>query len=141
VAFVPAERLRNSILAQSVFVPGIAPFYQELLGETGQEICRLLVEPPPGPESRWSFSQLLGAIHQRHDLLLIAVELRDPEGGPPQVIVNPRKGEDGYWFQTGQLVSLFVVGEVKRLPSARRPCPECFAAGVQAPSGPPQDTP
>ncbi len=128
VVVVPAERLRNSLLAQSVFVPGLGSIYQELLGEAGQEVCRLLVQGAPAPDDRWSFTRLLGEVHRQLGLLTLAVELQDPGGGNRRVVVNPRRREADHSFLASQLVSLFAVGDLSRLPPGAEPCPGCFAA-------------
>lgn len=130
VSFVPAERLRNALLAQSVFVPGIADIYKELLCETSQEICRLLISGCPDPNQAWTFSELLGAIYHRYGLLLIALELQDPQGGNPRVVLNPRRRDEDYQFIAGQLLSIFAIGDIKELSLADAPCSGCFAAGA-----------
>ncbi len=125
VAIVPAEQLRNSILAQAVFVPGISGIYRELLSDTGQEICKLLLEAPPGPDVTWSFGQLLTTLYERDKLLLLAVELQEPGESQPRIVVNPGRKDPDYHFRAGAVRGVFAIGDKSRLKKADDPCEGC----------------
>ena len=125
LAIVPADRLRNAILAQAVFVPGISAIYRELLSDTGQEICKLLLGPSVHPEERWNFTRLLSTLYQRDGLLLLAVELQDPDDTHPRVVVNPGRKDPDYTFLAGEVRGLYVIGDKRRLPKADQRCGDC----------------
>jgi hypothetical protein len=125
VAIVPAERLRNAILAQSVFVPGISGIYRELLSDTGQEICKLLLAEPEEPDERWDFTRLLHTLHLRRGLLLLAVEIQGPDDRRPRVVVNPGRKDPDYRFRAGHVRSVFVIGDKGTLPIAPDRCRDC----------------
>lgn len=132
VAIVPAERLRNALLAQAVFVPGIAAIYRELLSEAGQEIRRLLVEPRAEEGEVWTYGALLTQLYREHGLLLLAVELRrDPAPGEPEgrtrLVVNPQPRDDHYRFAAARLQGVYVIGEANYLPQNIEPCSNCPA--------------
>jgi len=126
VTIVPAKRLRNSLVAQSIFVPGIANIFSDLLSESGQEICKLLVDHNGAdPDQLWTFSELLVSLYHTHGLVLVAVELTDPDGGDRRVVVNPRPRGDDYRFTAGQLLSIFAVGDTVGMGRTARPCEGC----------------
>ena len=131
VTIVPAKRLRNSLVAQSIFVPGISNIFGDLLSESGQEICKLLVDRDGvtpedfNPDQLWTFSELLVSLYHSHGLILVAVELTDPHGGNRRVVVNPRPKEDDYRFTLGQLQSIFAVGDTLDMARRSTPCEEC----------------
>ena len=134
VTIVPAKRLRNSLVAQSIFVPGIASIFGDLLSESGQEICKLLVDRGDGdPEEAWTFSELLVSLYHSHGLILLAVELCDPAGGNRRVAVNPRPREDDHRFTAAQLRSIFVVGDTADMLRRDAHCDHCKL--VDAPAG------
>lgn len=126
ISIVAAESMRNALMAQAIFVPGIDTIYRELLSEEGEEVCKLLVSEPVDPGIRLSFGQLLATLYQRDDLLLLAVELQDPVEGR-RLVVNPRHGSPDYTFNAGELVSIFAIGEYTNLPRATAACPACFS--------------
>ncbi len=125
VAIVPAERLRNSILAQAVFVPGISNIYRELLSDTGQEICKLLLQPPAEPDARWTFGDVLTTLYQRDKLLLLAVELQGEDEERTRMVVNPGRKDPDYRFRAGDLCGVYAIGDKARLPKAEAPCDGC----------------
>ena len=125
VAIVPAEKLRNAILAQSVFVPGISAIYRELLSDTGQEICKLLMNEPEEPEARWDFTRLLHTLHQRDGLLLLAVELQGPDDLHPRVVVNPGRKDPDYRFRAGHVRGVYAIGDKGTLSVASERCEDC----------------
>ena len=125
LAIVPADRLRNAILAQAVFVPGISAIYRELLSDTGQEISKLLLGAPADPDERWDFTRLLSTLYQRDGLLLLAVELQGPDDRKPRVVVNPGRKDPDYRFAAGTVRGLFVIGDKARMPRADDMCVDC----------------
>jgi hypothetical protein len=124
VSVVSAEAMRNALLAQGVFVPGIDIIYRELLSEAGQEICKLVVvSEPEDPEMVLTFGDLLTTLYQREGLIAVAVELSDRDGR--RVVVNPPLRCDDYRFRVGDIAGVFVVGEYNDLPRAKHPCVGC----------------
>ena len=139
VTIVPAKRMRNALVAQSIFVPGITSIFGDLLSESGQEICKVLLDPGEGdPEEAWTFGQLLVSLYHSHGLILLAVELCDPGGGNRRVSVNPRPREDDHRFTVAQLRSLFVVGDTADMRRRDVPCDRCKL--VAAPAEPEDET-
>jgi hypothetical protein len=134
VSIVAAESMRNALMAQAIFVPGIDTIYRELLSEEGEEVCKLLVSDPVDPGMRLSFGQLLATLYQRDDLLLLAVELEDPQEGR-RLVVNPRHGSPDYAFTAGDLVSIFAIGEYSSMPRATEACPACFSSAEASGDG------
>lgn len=111
VAVVAAEKLRNALLAQAVFVPGIAAIYRELLSHGGQEIRRLHHHHRGDSDEVWTFTELLYHLYERRGWLLLGLELEPPEGEDhPVVVVNPRPRDDHYRFRAADLRGVFVVG-------------------------------
>ena len=49
ISILAAESMRNAVMAQAIFVPGIDTIYRELLSEEGEEVCKLLVSAPVDP--------------------------------------------------------------------------------------------
>lgn len=135
VTIVPAERMRNAVMAQAVFVPGIATIYRELLGEAGHEVCKLLLDEEVDPEVRLTFGQLLTTLYARDGLLAIGVELHDPDEGR-RLVVNPRPRSEDYRFTAGEVAAVFAIGEYTALRRAGRPCPRCC---TWTPDPPPDD--
>ncbi|MFH1132844.1 MAG: ion transporter [Pseudomonadota bacterium] len=112
ITIVAREGMRHAFLAQSVFVPGIASIYRELLSEQGNEICRLLFCGNYSPDTPLNFGQLLSVLHERDGLILLGVELIDEEGGP-HLVVNPSPRSDDFSFRAQDIRSLFAVGDSK----------------------------
>ena len=128
VTIVPAKRMRNAILAQSVFVPGIVNIFSDLLCESGQEICKLIVDRAglaPDEDQQWTFTQLLAALYQQDGMVLVGLELEDAEGGNRRVVVNPRAKEEDYSFTLGQLVSIFALGDTEEMGASSSHCAGC----------------
>jgi len=134
VSIVAAESMRNALLAQGMFVPGIDLIYRELLSEVGQEISKMVVTDAVDPAQRLTFGDLLSALHSRDGVMLIGVELE--QHGQRRVVVNPHPRSDDYHFPAGDLAGVFVIGEYSKLPKATRNCPGCPGR-----SPPPVDTP
>jgi len=79
------DRIKNYFLAHGALIPGLIGLYDELLGEEGPELVRLVVPegaPWTGPEV--SFDQVLTALAPRR-LIPLALELR----GERDLVVNP----------------------------------------------------
>jgi len=127
LSVVAAERVRNAVLAQSVFVPGITALYRELLSETGHDLLKLLVRGTDDPSATLSFGQLLTGLYRRDGLLVLGVELVDREGNR-RLVVNPAADGDDYRFSASELVGVLAIGDARRLPVAPEPCDDCFAA-------------
>jgi len=124
ISVVSAEAMRNALLAQGVFVPGIDIVYRELLSEKGQEICKLVVvSEPEDPDLVLTFADLLTTLYQREGLITVAVELSDREGR--RVVVNPPHRGDDYRFRVGDIAGVFIIGEYNDLPRAKNPCGGC----------------
>lgn len=128
ISIVPAERMRNGLLAQGVFVPGIDLIYRELLSEAGQEVCKLVVTEPVDPAVTLSFGDLLATLYRRDRLIPVAVELLDGNGAR-RVVVNPRRRSDDYRFRAGDLVGVFAIGEYDDQPRASGACGGCKFVG------------
>jgi hypothetical protein len=111
VTVVPAERVRNALMAQAIFVPGIGEIYQEMLSIEGHEICTL--EPLPGSRDNGmlSFGSLLQALYQREQMILVAVELFDEGEGSTRVVVNPAPWSAAARFPARQLRRIFAIGD------------------------------
>ena len=125
VTIVPAKRLRNALVAQSMFVPGIANIFSDLLCESGQEICKLLVDQNGAdPDQSWTFSQLLVSLYHSHGLLLLGVELWDP-AEERRVVVNPQSRVEDHRFTEAQLQSIFAVGDSTNMEHTAAPCEGC----------------
>jgi hypothetical protein len=127
VSIVPAESMRNAIVAQGVFVPGITPIYRELLSAAGPEIAKLLVTRATDPQAVINFRQLLTTLYHRDGVIPLAVELEQPDGSH-RLVLNPRRGGEDHRFRVGAITSVYAVGEHTDLPRASRTCPGCCAA-------------
>jgi len=123
---IGVESMRNAFLAQGVFVPGIATIYSELLSNVGHEVCQLQVASTVGP-GELTFGELLARLYRRDRMIVIGIELVDPDGRP-RVVVNPKRGERDYRFAAGALRSVFVVADHQRLSGHAHPPPQQPAA-------------
>jgi hypothetical protein len=113
ITIVSGETLRNSFLAQSVFVPGCDQIYSELLSDQGSEICRLVFRKPLPPDlagATVSFGQLLTAVYRRDGLVAIAVDLFDESGSERRMVINPKPRSKDYQFQIERIHSLLAIG-------------------------------
>ncbi len=119
---ISRERARNEFIAQAIFVPGIAGIYEQLLSETGEDICRLLFQPgdQPPPGATVTFRQLLYLLYQRDRLILLGVELHDRTSGTRTFHLNPRPGDDGFVFRLDDVVSVCAVGDTRVLAGRRQ---------------------
>ena len=131
LSIIAAERLRNSFLAQAIFVPGIADIYGELLGSQGMFLCKLLLLDPQQAEVELSFGELLAVLYHRDGFLLVAVELEDPADGTRQLYINPRPKSEHFNFNSRELVSVYAIGPLATLPKSEH-CLTC-ASRVRAP--------
>jgi hypothetical protein len=126
VSIIAAESLRNSFIAQAIFVPGISMIYRELLSEAGMYLCKLLVRERPTDDAWLTFGQLLSVLYERDSMLLLAVELQDPQGGHPRLAINPRPKSPDYTFPANHLISVFAVGHFAQVEKSPY-CRDCFA--------------
>jgi hypothetical protein len=108
ISVMAAEALRNSFLAQAVFVPGIMDIYAELLSQTGKSLGKMTIAPAKSMDQsvKITFGELLRTLYQRDKFLLIAVEISD-YNGVSRWVINPRPGSEWYVFTVGQMVSIF----------------------------------
>ncbi len=115
------ERARNEYMAQAIFVPGISSIYEQLLSETGEDICRLLFpEDVAGTEETVTFPQLLHLLYRRDGLILIGVELVDRASGERTFYLNPGPDSSAHEFSLGDVVSVCAVGDTRRLTGRAR---------------------
>jgi hypothetical protein len=138
VSVVAADKVRNSFLAQAVFVPGSVGIYRELLNDRGLSLCKLLPAQTPDASAPLTFGQLLSVLYERDGMLLVAVELQDLPAGEMtdaprhrQVVVNPRVHSPRYRFTAGQLVSIFAIADFSVMEKAQR-CSLCFRGSSAA---------
>ncbi|MHC5079474.1 MAG: ion transporter [Planctomycetota bacterium] len=122
------ERIRNHFLAQAIFVPGIASIYNQLLSETGQEICRLLpVWKGIDRDAEVTFREMVHALYQRKpQLILFGVELLDEKTGVRELYLNPRSGEPGFRFNLRNLIAVCAVGDTSHFPRKGKRCLNCL---------------
>ncbi|MFC2171233.1 ion transporter [Acidobacteriota bacterium] len=110
------ERIRNHFLAQAVFVRKIVDIYRDLLCESRQEIFRIVPDWTGGDlDQKIGFLDLLNTVYSRERLILIGVEILNPETGCRQLCLNPEPGDPGYRFRLGDLATLCVVGDTQQL--------------------------
>jgi hypothetical protein len=90
---IPTEQLRHAVLAQSVFVPELAQIYEELLGFSDYELCKLQARSRGETSPRQSdidFGRLLIDVYQQHRMLPLAVEIWDDDAqAKASIVVNP----------------------------------------------------
>lgn len=110
VALVPTEKLRHYLLAQEVFVPGVARLHAELLRERGEELAKLVPAPDvPARSGETVRFSLLAEGLARRGVLPLAVEYRD--AGGVAVAVNPGPDEPGWEVPLTDLLGVFCVME------------------------------
>ncbi len=124
ITIVAAETMRNAFLAQGVFVPGIFTIYRELLSQSGVYLSKLVPTEPGQDETTVAFGPLAVELFRREGLLLVAVELADPESGEPRLAVSPSPRSRSYRFRLSELRSAFVIGELEGRARAV-PCRGC----------------
>jgi hypothetical protein len=129
VSVVASDKIRNSFLAQSVFVPGSVSIYRELLNDRGLSLCKLLPAPGVDASTPLTFGQLLSVLYERDGMLVVAVELQETEGADVlshrRLVVNPRVHSPSYRFTAGQLVSIFAIADFAAIGRSRR-CARCL---------------
>lgn len=129
ITVVAAESMRNALMAQAVFVPGIAAIYRDLLGGTGQQICKLLVTSSDAVGGALTFGQLLCDLYHQRGMVILAVELEGADR-KRRLVINPHPKSEDYHFQGEQLRSIFALADPALLGRADQPCEGCFAATV-----------
>ena len=112
---VGTERLRNSFLAQGVFVPGIAEIYDEMLSCAGHEVRQLKPVEQLGDELL-DYGELLAGLYRRDGQILIAVELTDADGAS-RVVLNPKRRSEDYRFAGSRLRSIFTISDGESRPA------------------------
>jgi hypothetical protein len=112
---VSSERVRHHFLVRHVFVRGLGSVFLELLGATGQHLCRLVPEwgadSSDGDFDPWELYQhlLVG-----RGLLLLGLE-RASAGGRPQLDLDPRHMGPGQRVARSSIAALYVLGNGRAL--------------------------
>lgn len=113
MSLVCTEVLRQRVLAQSFFVPGLSALYRELLTAGAQE---LLTFDPIAPAT---FGELLATLPPREGVIPIAVATEDPDA-PFRLRVHvsppPRFGA----AECERIVRIYAVGPSERRTEAQR---------------------
>ena len=109
VTAVPAEEIRSLIMAQAAMIPEFVPLYTELLGEWGEEICRIVPSTELAKRAV-TFRELLFAFQRVH-CVLIAVETRERDR--PENTRTIVCGEKPFLLNT--IEALYLIGDTERL--------------------------
>jgi hypothetical protein len=84
-----SERARHQFLVQNLFVPGLNTVLLEILGASGQHLCRLVPRSTPGPAGGNVDALAVQAAVAARGLLFIGLERTD--GDSVEVLLDPRE--------------------------------------------------
>jgi len=111
-----SERARHQFLVQNLFVPGLNAVQLEMLGATGQHLCRLVPRQPASGQASGLEPEALEAACAERGLLFAGVELAGPDG--TQVLLDPRELPPGRALPWSEVSGLYALGDQRTVDAA-----------------------
>ena len=116
---VSSERIRHHFLVQHLFVRGLGSVFREIVGASGQHICRLVPRgpgggPPAGDFDPWA---LAGHLLAGRSLVPLGLE-RAGASGRPEVALDPGELAPGRRIAWSSVRAIYVLGNGRALARA-----------------------
>jgi hypothetical protein len=104
-----SERARHQFLVQNLFVPGLNTVLLEILGASGQHLCRLVPRSTPGPRGGNVDALAVQAAVAARDLLFIGLEKTGVDG--VEVLIDPRELAPDRAVAWGSVTALYALAD------------------------------